>query len=140
MNEPSIIPNSAQKMREWLDELAQELGSEDRNYAYRVMRGHLHAIRDRISVEETAQLAAQLPILVRGVYYEGWVPARVPGSYRSVDEFLGRIAEEASLVGETEASVACQAASRVLHRHVSEGELDDVIAGLPEELKPLLAG
>jgi uncharacterized protein (DUF2267 family) len=140
MDEPAIIQNSAQKMRQWLDELARELGSDDRNYAYRVMRAHLHAIRDRISVEESAQLAAQLPILVRGVYYDGWVPAHVPGSYRTVDEFLGRIEKEARLAGETESSVACQAATAVLRRHVSAGELDDVIAGLPEPLRPLLAG
>jgi uncharacterized protein (DUF2267 family) len=84
------------------------------------------------------QLGAQLPQLIRGMYYEGWVPARTPTGYHDVDEFLRRLADEASLNGETEASIACEAASRVLHRHVSEGELEDVLAVVPQELRALL--
>ncbi|MGZ5337679.1 MAG: DUF2267 domain-containing protein, partial [Solirubrobacterales bacterium] len=101
---------------------------------------YLHAVRDRLTVEEAAQLAAQLPVLIRGIYYENWVPSRTPISYRSVDEFLKRVADEALLPGETEASYACSAAARVLRRHVSEGEIEDVIAVFPKELEVVLEG
>ena len=120
--------------------MAGELGSNDRAYAHRVLRAHLHAIRDRISVEEVAQLGAQLPQLVRGIYYDSWVPAHTPVCYRTVDELLARITEEAKLAGETEASLACLAASRVLRRRVSAGELEDVLAVLPAALRPMLGG
>jgi uncharacterized protein (DUF2267 family) len=139
MSEPSIIDRSAQQARIWLDDLAEELGVEDRGYAYRVLRAYLHAIRDRIGVNEAVQLGAQLPLLIRGIYYDGWVPARTPADFRTVDELLTRIAEEARLGGETEASAAFEAASAVLRRHVTAGEIEDVIAVLPAELKPLLA-
>jgi nucleotide-binding universal stress UspA family protein len=140
MSEPKVLERSVQQTREWLDELAAELGSEDRARAHRVLRAHLHAIRDRITVEEVAQLGAQLPQLIRGIYYDGWAPAQTPASYRTVDELLARIEKEAGLGGETEASVACLAASRVLRRHVSAGELEDVIAVLPVALRPMFAG
>ena len=139
MSEVDLIDRSVEKTNVWLKELAAELGTDDRKFAYRVLRAYLHAVRDRLMVDEAAQLAAQLPELVRGIYYEGWVPSRTPTSERSVDEFLRRIADEARLPGETEASYACSAAARVLRRHVSEGEFDDVVAVFPEELRVVLA-
>jgi uncharacterized protein (DUF2267 family) len=140
MAEVDVIDRSVEKTHIWLNELADELGSDDRQAAYRVLRAFLHVLRDRLTVEEAAQLAAQLPDLIRGIYYEGWVPARTPRKYHDVDEFLTRIADEALLDGETQASYACTAAARVLRRHVSEGELRDVLAVLPEELRALVAG
>ena len=139
MSEVDLIDRSVEKTNVWLKELAVELGTDDRKFAYRVLRAYLHAVRDRLMVDEAAQLAAQLPELVRGIYYEGWVPSRTPTSDRSVDEFLRRIADEAKLPGETEASYACSAAARVLRRHVSEGEINDVVAVFPEELRVVLA-
>lgn len=100
----------------------------------------MHALRDRLTVDEAAQLAAQLPDLIRGIYYEGWDPSSTPQKYRDLDSFLNRIADEALLSGETRASHAAAAASRVLQRHVSAGELRDVIGMLPEELRAVVAG
>ena len=139
MSEVDLIDRSVEKTNVWLKELAAELGTDDRKFAYRVLRAYLHAVRDRLMVDEAAQLAAQLPELVRGIYYEGWVPSRTPMTYRSVDEFLRRIADEALLPGETEASYVCSAAARVLRRHISEGEIADVVAVFPEELRVVLA-
>ncbi len=140
MSDVDIIDRSVEKTHIWLNELAEELGSDDRQAAYRVLRAYLHAVRDRLMVNEAAQLAAQLPELIRGIYYEDWVPARTPLKYRTVDEFLRRVTDEAQLPGETEASYACAAAARVLRNHVSAGEIDDVVAVFPEEMRPVLSG
>jgi uncharacterized protein (DUF2267 family) len=91
-----------------------------------------------LSVDEAAQLAAQLPQLIRGVYYEGWDPSKTPQAYRHPNEFLERVASEAALHGQTEASHAAAAAARVLYGHVSEGELSDVFQLLPAEIRVLL--
>jgi uncharacterized protein (DUF2267 family) len=133
-----IIDRSVEKAHIWINDLAEELGTEDRHYAYRVMRAFLHALRDHLSVDEAAALAAQLPIFVRGVFYEGWDPSRTPEHARDLDSFLRRIAGDARLAGETEASFAAAAANRVLDRHVSAGEAESVLKLLPEHLRELL--
>jgi uncharacterized protein (DUF2267 family) len=56
---------------------------ERRNQSYDALRGVLHALRDRLTVEEAAQLAAELQMLVRGIYQPVGHPtpaARAPGS------------------------------------------------------------
>ncbi len=138
--DPEIIARSVEKTHVWLNELAEELGTEDRQEAYRVLRAFLHAVRDRLTVDEAAQLAAQLPDLIRGIYYENWDPSATPRRYHDLDSFLRRIAEEALLDGETRASYAAAAAGRVLHRHISGGELEDVLGMLPEGLRAVVAG
>lgn len=134
-----IIDKSVEKANIWINDVAAELGTEDRQYAYRVLRAFLHALRDHLPVNEAAALAAQLPIFVRGVFYEGWVPARSPERTRDLDGLLVRIANEALLAGETEASLAATAAKRVLARHVSVGETQSVLGVLPEHLRVFLS-
>ncbi len=133
-----ILDRSVEKAHIWINDLAEELGTEDVHEAYRVLRAFLHALRDHLSVDEAAQLAAQLPIFVRGVFYEGWDPSSAPTRSRDVDSFLARIAGEARLAGETEASFAAAAASRVLRRHISEGEGRSVLRVLPQTLREVL--
>jgi len=67
-HDPSIIGRSVDTARRWYDDLAAELGTEDPQYTARALRAVLHALRDRITVEEGAQLAAQLSTLIRGIY------------------------------------------------------------------------
>ena len=133
-----IIDRSVEKAHVWLNDLAEELATEDGHHAYRVLRAFLHALRDHLSVDEAAALAAQLPIFVRGVFYEGWDPSRTPEHARDLDSFLQRIASEARLAGETEASFAASAANRVLSRHISAGEMRSVLRMLPEHLREFL--
>lgn len=133
------IDRSVQKAHVWLKDMADELGTADQQEAYRVLRAFLHALRDRLTVNEAAQLSAQLPIFIRGVFFEGWEPSRTPEHARDLDSFLRRIADEALLAGETEASFAAAAASRVLRRHVSAGEEDSLMHVMPEHIRELLA-
>ena len=133
-----IIDRSVEKAHIWINDVAEELGTEDSHEAYRVLRAFLHALRDHLSVDETAQLAAQLPIFVRGVFYEGWDPSRTPERARDVDSFLTKIATEARLASETQASFAAAAAYRVLQRQISPGEAASVLHELPEHLRDLL--
>ncbi len=135
-----IIDRSVEKANIWVNGLAAEFGTDDGAEAYRVLRAFLHALRDHLPVDEAAALAAQLPIFVRGVFYEGWDPSRTPDGARDLDRFLRRIADEARLAGETEASFAAQAAYRVLESHISAGEAASVLGVLPEHLRAFLEG
>jgi uncharacterized protein (DUF2267 family) len=138
-NEPSIIQHSVEKTNIWLGEIAEELGGDDRRYAYRALRAVLHALRDRLTVDVAAKLAAQLPILIRGVYYEDWDPSRTPLAIHDVGAFLDHVAAEGNMAGDTEASLAVAAVIRVLRAHVSDGEIDSVLAVLPASLGALIS-
>src|SRR3546814_6955305 len=59
--------------------------------AYHALRSVLHALRDRLTLEEAAHLGAQLPMLVRGIYYDSWHPAGMPRRERSEGEFLAHV-------------------------------------------------
>jgi uncharacterized protein (DUF2267 family) len=137
----TLIEQSAQKSRQWLDELAEELGRPgDQKYALRVLRGFLHTLRDRLPVPETAHLSAQLPEFLRGVFYEGWRPTTVPLPYHDRDTFLEKVAEAGQLAGETEAAYAVEAGVRVMRRHVGAGELDKVRSVLSHQILTVLDG
>lgn len=136
--DPSIIERSVEKTHIWLNEIAEELGDEDRRYAYRALRAVLHALRDRVPVDVAAKLAAQLPMLIRGIYYEDWDPSRTPMPLHDPSAFLERVAREGRMAGETEASLAVAAVTRVLRRHLSEGEIDGLSAVLPDSFRALI--
>lgn len=133
-----IIDRSVEKAHVWINDLAEELGTEDQHEAYRVLRAFLQTLRDHLPVDSAAHLSAQLPLLIRGVFFEGWDPSRTPERARDVASFLSRIASEARLAGETEASFAATAAARVLNRHVSTGEGENLLKVLPQHLRELL--
>ena len=109
-----------------LKEIEQTYGwpKERRNQSYSALRAVLHALRDRLTVEEGAQFAAQLPMLVRGIYYEGWDPSRLPRKM-SRDEFLQRVRQEFpyDVKGGMESLV--HAVLHALRHHVTEGEWED---------------
>jgi uncharacterized protein (DUF2267 family) len=131
------IERTVQKTNQWVNDLAGELGVEDKDAAWRELRGYLHVLRDRLTVDEAAQLAAQFPHLLRGVFYEGFDPGHQPEKIRDRETFLARLAEEAQ-TDPGEASRAAAAATRVLRRHVAEGEVNDVLSQLPSEIREVV--
>ena len=129
-----VFDEPVQQTSIWLKEVMEELGP-DRKRAYRATRAVLHALRDRLVVEEAAHLGAQLPLLVRGIYYEGWKPSAVPTKERTAEEFLEKISDELHDVRPINAQKAAEAVFRVLSQHVTQGEIDDVKGMLPESIR-----
>ena len=85
-----VFDRTLQKTNMWLNQIMEIMGWEDRHAAYTALRAILHALRDRLTVQEAAQHAAQLPMLIRGIDYEGWNPAHTPAPERHLDQFLAR--------------------------------------------------
>jgi uncharacterized protein (DUF2267 family) len=129
-----VFDETIQQTNIWLKEVMEELGP-DRKRAYRATRAVLHALRDRLVVDEAAHLGAQLPMLMRGIYYEGWKPSAVPTKERSKDEFFQKISDELQDVRPINAQTAAEAVFRTLSRHVTEGEIEDVKAVLPADIR-----
>jgi uncharacterized protein (DUF2267 family) len=132
------IERSVHKTNEWLADLAAEFGNEDRDYAWRMLKAYLQVLRDELVVDEAAQLAAQLPLVLRGAFYEGFDPGHQPARLRNRDEFLASVAVRAQLSDLGEAAHAAEAATRVVQKRVTAGEFDDVLAELPSEVREAL--
>jgi uncharacterized protein (DUF2267 family) len=125
-----------------LRDIAIELGIDNRRHAYLALRGTLHAVRDFLPLDESAQFAAQLPMLVRGMYFEGWDPSSTPERDRSLESFLRRVegALERALWNEEYpigAEQAARAVLRVLSDRISGGEMDQVRHVMPERIRDL---
>jgi uncharacterized protein (DUF2267 family) len=131
------IDQAVQQAHIWINEVENRLGWDSKPRAYRLLRAVLHALRDHLQVNEAADLGAQLPILVRGVYYEQWRPARTPVTERGLQSFLDRI--EASFKPDPidDAAKAASAVFALLSDKVSAGEIDDVRNALPKAIRAL---
>jgi uncharacterized protein (DUF2267 family) len=131
------IDETVQQTYIWIDEIAEEFHG-DRHQGLKILRSFLHLLRDHLTIDESAQLAAQLPMLIRGVYYEGWDPSRSLQTERTADAFLARFTKGAG-VRAMDARDALMAASRVLERRLSSGEVRQVFQSLPAHVRELLA-
>jgi len=130
---------AVQRANEWLNDLAAELGKDgDRAYAYRVLRSHLHVLRDRVTPDQAVHFASELPLLLRGVFYEGWHASATPETYRDADTFLARLVDQGQLAGPTEASFAAESTIRMLRRHMTSGQVDELLQALPEAIRRVL--
>lgn len=121
----------------WLKEISEEMEHPDRQMAYHALRGVLFALRDRLTVEEAAHFASQLPLLVRGVFYEGYRPAGKPEKYRDRDEWLTRVSRELQQTGGQNPENASRAVFAVITRHVTAGEVEHVREMLPSDIRAL---
>lgn len=130
------IDASMQRTQIWLKEISEELHGADRPQSYAALRSVLHALRDCLPPHEVVKLAAQMPLVVRGIFYDGWRLREKPlrlgryGFYNMITRSLGTIPE-------VDAAMAAQAVIRCLYKHVSPGALRGVRNVLPTEVRAL---
>jgi uncharacterized protein (DUF2267 family) len=80
--------------RVWMRAVMSEGGTTDAETSLKVMAEGLRAIRERLTVEEAAQLGAHLPLLVRGIFFEAWDPGA--HGAQSKTEVLGMLGRRCS--------------------------------------------
>jgi len=136
MNKIEMLGRTVQATHCWLNEIAQTLQA-DKQSAYHALRAVLHTLRDRLLPDESAQFAAQLPTLIRGIYFDGWNPSRGPGKARSREKFLALVNEELQHIRPIDPEDACRAVFSVLNHYVSPDELDEVRQSLPGKIRAL---
>lgn len=133
-----VFDTTMQKTQVWLNDVMQELAWENKPHkAYLALRTVLHALRDRLTVEEAMQLGAQLPMLVRGFYYEGWTLKNKPHKERHKEQFLEHVREAFRDDVTVNPQQVVRAVFRVLQRHTSPGEIDDVKQVMPKAFQEL---
>lgn len=129
-----VFDKTVQTTNIWLDEIMADLGP-DRQVAWKVLSTVLHKLRDRLSIGLAAHLGAQLPLLVRGAYYDQFEPASLPDECGTREEFAAEVAEWLSDIRPVDPDEAVRSVFRVLSRHVSAGEIDKVRQALPKDLR-----
>lgn len=121
----------------WLKDLMEELGWDDQHKAYVALKAALHTLRDRLTIVEAAQMGAQLPMLIRGFYYEGWTPTGKPVKERHKDVFVAHIREYLKDDEGIDPEQIIRAVFQVLARRITAGEIEDIKHILPPELRTL---
>ncbi|MCG5466356.1 DUF2267 domain-containing protein [Micromonospora sp. NPDC053740] len=108
-----------------------------RNQSYAALRTVLHLLRDRLPVNESVEFAQQLPVLVRGIYFDGWVPSDVPIKLNR-DDFLYEVRQGFPYDAEGGAERVTQVVLDTLRRHVTQGEWQDVKDTMPKDLATMM--
>lgn len=128
-----IFDKTLQVTNIWLGEIMERLGP-DRQVAWKVLSTVLHKLRDRLPAPLAAHLGAQLPLLVRGVYYDQYEPSQ-PSDCKTADEFAAEVAEWLSDIRPVDPDEAIRAVFGVLSRHISESQIAKVQNALPSSIR-----
>lgn len=132
----SALDHAMHSAHTWVGAVAREFDTEDHEFAYRVLRAWLHTLRDRLTVEASAHFAAQLPDLIRGVFYAGWDPTGLPRKY-GVEEYVQRFAHEANIAPEDVRKASAAATAAALH-HLPSAQVEKALGQLPPDLRAVL--
>ncbi|MDJ1008127.1 MAG: DUF2267 domain-containing protein [Paracoccaceae bacterium] len=132
-----VLDHTVQLTHEWINELKDRLGWTSSRDALRLMRTTLASVRDHLNPAEAAQLAAQMPLLIRGMFFEGWQPARTPSRDRDLARFILKIETDVADVVEYRGPRDITAVFQLLNSRISRGEVEDVRACMPEAIRGL---
>ena len=135
----------AEEAQKFVKILAVDLGCpQDIDKTKRILKAVLHTIRDRIIIAESFQLLAQLPMLIKGLYVENWKYAEQPSNFRTKKSLLQALIDSEHLSksddfpNEAFAIFALNMVLKNLSRYVSPGEMQDVVAEFPNEIKEII--
>jgi uncharacterized protein (DUF2267 family) len=132
----SSLDHAMQVAQTWVKAVAKEFDTDDRELAYGVLRAWLHTLRDRLTVDAAAHFAAQLPDVIRGIFYAGWDPTAVPLKYNA-DAYVVRFSREAMIAIHDVGKAAAATTAAVL-KFLPPDQMDKVLEQLPKEIRRLL--
>jgi uncharacterized protein (DUF2267 family) len=129
-----VFGKTLQTTNIWLDEIMEVVGP-DRQVAWHTLGAVLRTLRDRIPMGLSAHLGSQLPLLVRGLYYDQWEPEKQPDKSRSLDEFLDRVNKQLENIRPVNVQEGTRAVLHVLSRNLDRGQTVKVRDALPDEIR-----
>lgn len=129
-----VFDTTLQETNHWLKIVMDELGTGNRRIAFNALRAALHALRDRIGLENAVHLGAQLPMLLRGAFYEGWRPAAGPTRDRELADFVDHVAAQLPRDGRINPAEAARASFVAMELCLDRGEVQKLRGLLPHEV------
>lgn len=131
------LSHSVQLAQEWVNELDHALGWNNRRRSFRLLRATLQVLRDCLPLPEAAHFSAQLPLVLRGVFFEHWQPQHDHIRHWDLDHFFASIdrffpEDPIEVTGD-----AVSAAFRVMANRIDPGEIAHVLACLPADIRAL---
>lgn len=132
----AVLDHTVQETNVWLKAVAEEL-QLDRHDAYIALRAVLHALRDRLPPEVAVHLGAQLPMLIRGFYYEGWRMAGKPTKDRHVEDFAHHVSAELPKQFPLDPLTVARGVFETLWERLDPGEFAKLMDHLPASLRTL---
>jgi uncharacterized protein (DUF2267 family) len=136
----NLFAKMTQQANIWVKDMMAGLGTTDAHKALHALRAGLQSLRDRLSVDQAAQLSAQLPLIIRGMFFEGWDPSSTPLRIRHRAEFLALVREKYAPREDISAEDIMRSLFRVLDKHVAAGEVGHLMVTLPEDLTAIIGG
>jgi uncharacterized protein (DUF2267 family) len=137
MSQRAIFEHGIEETHVWLSALKEFLQTTDEDSACAALRAVLRQLRDRLSIQEAVDLGAQLPILLRGDFYEHFMPQRTPEPLHNRADFLSGVAANLRGHKELDPETATRAVFALLEMKIARGEVDDVMDALPKDIRPL---
>lgn len=125
------LDRAVQTANLWLTDLAQDSEVGDETRAYSILRVVLHALRDGLGVVEAANFSAQLPTVLRGMFFEGWRPSHVP---RPATAFGLEVERGLRGMYPPSPERATRLVYELLTRRIAEGEIRTIRHAFPAEL------
>jgi uncharacterized protein (DUF2267 family) len=134
----AVFDTTLKESNHWLKIIMERLETDNREHAFSALRATLHALRDLIGVNNAVHLGAQLPMLLRGAFYENWHPAGTPTRERHLDDFLSHVKQLLPRGFPIAPVDAAQASLTALSECVDRGEMVKIANLLPSEIETLL--
>jgi uncharacterized protein (DUF2267 family) len=134
---PGVFGTTLQKTNIWLKEISDLLHWDDHHKAYHGLRAVLHVLRDRLPVDEAAHLGAQLPMLVRGFYYDCWKPAHTPVKLKTTQDFYDAVRENFTVDRNVNPMRLTEAVMTVLCANISASEIEKLRGIFPPHLREI---
>lgn len=136
-----IIDRTINDTNLWLNHIQDSGAAQNKQEAYHALRSVLQALRDRLTIELTASLSAQLPVLIRGLFFEGFTPAIQPLDYRSITEWRAAVRAIAGIdFSDERIDEATTAVFAATQEHLDSDLTEKIFTMLPKPVRDLWVG
>ena len=132
-----VFDRTLQETHHWLKVMMEELETDSRRIAFQALRAGLHAVRDRIGAANAVHLGAQLPMLLRGAYYEGWRPFSTPTRERKLEDFFSHVEAYLPATAQVDGPAAAYATATAMAECLDGGEVEKVLEMLPADIRTI---